>query len=416
MIHRSLLADKIKASNEGTEDLEELLVSLDKKETGPKKVTINKPDHNGVAPLHLSLEQDIKVTKQLLNHSAEINIPNSEAKTALYLACQNNDIKRATTLLLKGAEFQEDPIENLLKIDSTENEMKDLSGLVFAISGSKDRLGIYDKLYNPKNNSEFLFKVVKEDKHKLLKIILMGNDPDRTEFLNKKNKEQDTLLHVAVDNGFFECASLLLQTGVTTKFNGKGYTPGIENFFKPQTADKITPELVKALIKKVRTKNLEMGGEGADRLLSLKKSTNQHLFELVQPQEWDEVSSWRQVGFIHVLENPSLAEALVKWDSADEDKKVAAEAEVRKRMKKGGTTIDVEATPAEEKGITSLRSKEEMAVDAWNEEHNMDEQCKYTAGLSCKMTMMQNSIFKSTKTFHIWHILYFRFLNAQQFG
>ena len=282
MIHRSLLADKIKASNEGTVDLEELLVSLDKKETGPKKVTINKPDHKGVTPLHLSLEQDIKVTKQLLNHSAEINILNSEAKTALYLACQNTDIKRATTLLLQGAEFQEDPIENLLKIDSTENEMKDLTGLVLAISGSKDRWDIYDKLYNPKNNSEFLFKVVKEDKHKLLKIILMGNDPDRTEFLNKKNKEQDTLLHVAVNNGFFECATLLLGAGIkTAKANGKGYTPQIENLFKPETADKITPELVKALIRKVRTKNLEMGGEGADRLLSLKKSTNQHLFELV---------------------------------------------------------------------------------------------------------------------------------------
>ena len=382
MIHRSLLADKIKASNEGTEDLEELLVSLDKKETGPKKVTINKPDHNGVAPLHLSLEQDIKVTKQLLNHSAEINILNSEAKTALYLACQNTDIKRATTLLLQGAEFQEDPIENLLKIDSTENEMKDLTGLVLAISGSKDRWDIYDKLYNPKNNSEFLFKVVKEDKHKLLKIILMGNDPDRTEFLNKKNKEQDTLLHVAVNNGFFECATLLLGAGIKTeKANGKGYTPQIENLFKPETADKITPELVKALIRKVRTKNLEMGGEGADRLLSLKKSTNQHLFELVQPQEWDEVSEWRQVGFIHVLENPSLAEALVKWHSADEDKKAVAEDIVRKTMKKGGTTIDMEGPNVGSKGRQRASpSIEEMAAWAWNVEHDMDEKCKYIFG------------------------------------
>ena len=386
VIHRSLLADKIKASNEGTEELEELLVSLDKKETGPKKVTINKPDHNGVAPLHLSLEQDIKVTKQLLNHSAEINILNSEAKTALYLACQNNDIKRATTLLSNNAQVTRepdptrpirDPIENLFKIDSTENEMKDLTGLVLAISGSKDRKDIYDKLYNPKNNSEFLYKVVKEDKHKLLKIILMGNDPDRTEFLNKKNKEQDTLLHVAVNNGFFECATLLLGAGIKTeKANGKGYTPQIENLFKPETADKITPELVKALIRKVRTKNLEMGGEGADRLLSLKKSTNQHLFELVQPQEWDEVSEWRQVGFIHVLENPSLAEALVKWHSADEDKKAVAEDIVRKTMKKGGTTIDVEGRNVGSKGRQRTSpSIEEMAAWAWNVEHDMDEKC-----------------------------------------
>ena len=383
VIHRSLLAKKIRSSNEDTRDLKELLDALDKKEK-KNKVTINKPDHKGVAPLHLSLERDIKVTKELLNHGAEVDILNSEAKTALYLTCQNKDIKRATTLLLKDARCTmhdergtiSDPIENLLELDPTENEMKDLRGLVLAISGSKDRWKIYDKLYNPKHNSEFLFEVVKKDKRTLLEIILMGKDPERTEFLNKKNKEEDTLLHVAVDNGFFECASLLLQTGVTTKFNGKGYTPGIENFFKPQTADKITPELVKALIRKVRTKNLEMGGEGADRLLSLKKSTNQHLFELVQPQEWDEVSEWRQVGFIHVLENPSLAKALVKWHSADEDKKAVAEDIVRKTMKKGGTTIDVEGRNVGSKGRQRTSpSIEEMAAWAWNVEHDMDEKC-----------------------------------------
>ena len=98
VIHRSLLAEKIKSSGADTKDLEELLDALDKKEK-KNKVTINKPDHKGVAPLHLSLERDIKVTKELLNHGAEVDILNSEAKTALYLTCQKKDIKRATTLL-----------------------------------------------------------------------------------------------------------------------------------------------------------------------------------------------------------------------------------------------------------------------------------------------------------------------------
>ena len=52
----SLLADTIKESNEETTCLKEILDALDKKED-KVKITINKPDHRGVAPLHLSVEQ-----------------------------------------------------------------------------------------------------------------------------------------------------------------------------------------------------------------------------------------------------------------------------------------------------------------------------------------------------------------------
>ena len=254
--------------------------------------------------------------------------------------------------------------------------MKTLPQLVLAIAGSKDKKDIYDKLYNP-NNNLFLFDVVSQGKHGLLETILLGNDPVRTSFLNKRNernKKLDTLLHVAVDNGFVECATLLVGADVKTELNGQGRTPAIENFFKTETADKVTPELVKALIRKVRT-NL-FAKEEADRLLGLKKSTNEHLFELVEPLNWDEISHWRQTGFIHVLENPSLAKALVEWNDADEDKKIAAESEVRACMKRGGSTIDIERTTAEDNPrVTIFVSPEEMAAHAWNETHQMRCKC-----------------------------------------
>ena len=375
----SLLADTIKESNEETTCLKEILEALDKKED-KVKITINKPDHRGVAPLHLSVEQkNIDITRLLLDHGANINIVNSEKQTALHIVCEKEkkDIKRAAMLLSRQAEFSGNPppaIENLFSTDMSEEDMKTLPELVLAIAGSKDKKDIYDKLYNP-NNNLFLFDVVSRGNHRLLETILMGNDPVRTSFLNKRNerdKKLDTLLHVAVDNGFVECATLLVGADVKTELNGQGRTPAIENFFKPETADKVTPELVKALIRKVRT-NLFADKE-ADKLLGLKKSTNEHLFELVEPLNWDEISHWRQTGFIHVLENPSLAKALVEWNSADEDKKIAAESEVRACMKRGGSTIDIERTTAEDNPRVTI-GPEEMAVHAWNETHQM--RCKY---------------------------------------
>ena len=118
-----------------------------------------------------------------------------------------------------------------------------------------------------------------------------------------------------------------------------------------------------------------MAEKEAHKLLGLKRGSNKHLFELVEPMNWDEVSHWRQTGFIHVLENPSLAKALVAWDSADEDKKSAAEFEVKKCMKRGGCTIDIERTTADgNKRVSICVSPEEMAANAWNETHNM--KCK----------------------------------------
>ena len=392
VIHRSLLARAIRASNEEllltdpskesdkeTEFLEEILEALDKKKK-PGKVTINtidKPDHRGVAPLHLSIEQkNIKVTKLLLDYGADIDILNSDKQTALHIACDRKDIRRAALLLLRGAKFSGDPtpaIEKLFSADATEEEMKNLPQLVLAIAGSRDKIDIYEKLYNPDNNP-FLFDVVGQGNHRLLETILMGNDRDRTGFLNKRNKKLDTLLHVAVENGFSECATLLLAADVKTELNGQNRTPAIEDFFKRETAHKVTPELVKALIRKVRT-NL-LAEKEAHKLLGLKRGSNKHLFELVEPMNWDEVSHWRQTGFIHVLENPSLAKALVEWNSADEDKKIAAESEVRACMKRGGSTIDIERTTAEDNPrVTIFVSPEEMAAHAWNETHQM--RCKY---------------------------------------
>ena len=372
----SLLADTMKESNEETKFLEEILEALDKKEK-LNKVTINKPDHRGIAPLHLSIEQkNIKVTKLLLEYGADINILNSEKQTALHIVCERKDFKRAAMLLSRGAEFSGDPppaIEKLFSTDMSEEDMKNLPQLVLAIAGSNDKMDIYDKLYNPDNNM-FLFDVVSQGNHRLLKTILMGNDRDRTSFLNKRNKKQDTLLHVAVENGFAECATLLLGADVKTELNGQNRTPAIEDFFKTETVDQVSPELVKGLVRKVRT-NL-FAPKDADKLLGLKKSTNEHLFELVEPLNWDEVSHWRQTGFIHVLENPSLAKALVEWNSADEEKKIVAESEVRKCIKRGGSTIDIERTTADDNPRVSICvSPEEMAANAWNETHNM--RCKY---------------------------------------
>ena len=383
---RALLADTIKESKDDTTFLEEILDALDKKE--PDKVTINKPDHRGIAPLHLSVEQkNIKVTKLLLDHGADIDILNSEKQTALHIVCERKDMKRAALLLARQAEFSgkgkgekearfsEPPaIENLFSTNMTEEDIKDLPQLVLAIAASPDKIDIYDKLYNPDNNL-FLFDVVSQGNDRLLKTILMGNDRDRTNFLNKRNKKLDTLLHVAVENGFIECATLLLGADVKTELNGQNRTPAIEDFFKAETADQVTPELVKALVRKVRTRLF--APDDADRLLGLQKSTKGHLFELVEPLNWDEVCAWRQTGFIHVLENPSLAKALVEWNSADEDKKRAAELEVEKCIKRGGSTIDIERTMAEDNPrVTVCISPEEMAATAWNETHN--KKCEYS--------------------------------------
>ena len=248
----SLLADTIKESKDDTTFLEEILDALDKKE--PDKVTINKPDHRGIAPLHLSVEQkNIKVTKLLLDHGADIDILNSEKQTALHIVCERKDMKRAALLLARQAEFSgkgkgekearfsEPPaIENLFSTNMTEEDIKDLPQLVLAIAASPDKIDIYDKLYNPDNNL-FLFDVVSQGNDRLLKTILMGNDRDRTNFLNKRNKKLDTLLHVAVENGFVECATLLLGADVKTELNGQNRTPAIEDFFKKETADQVTP-------------------------------------------------------------------------------------------------------------------------------------------------------------------------------
>ena len=242
--------------------------------------------------------------------------------------------------------------------------MKKLPQLVLAIAGSKDKMIIYDKLYNPDNNL-FLFDVVSQGNHRLLKTILTGNDQDRTDFLNKRNKKLDTLLHVAVENGFAETATLLLGADVRMELNGQNHTPAIENFFKTETADQVTPELVKALIRKVRMNLFDK--KEADRLLGLKKSNNKHLFELVDTVDWNEVCHWRDVGFIHVLENPRLAKALIEWFYAVGPLRSRAEDGVKECMNRGGNTMGT---------MTHSDSQvEEMAANAWNDMHAM--KCKY---------------------------------------
>ena len=89
--------------------------------------------------------------------------------------------------------------------------------------------------------------------------------------------------------------------------------------------------------------------------------------------------------------------------SADEDKKAVAEDIVRKTMKKGGTTIDVERPNVGSKGRQRASpSVEEMAAWAWNVEHDMDEKCKYIFGSSYVYANLPSNI-------------HFRFCDTQQF-
>ena len=119
-----------------------------------------------------------------------------------------------------------------------------------------------------------------------------------------------------------------------------------------------TPKHVKELVNKVRGNKMDK--KEADRWLAQWSH-----FNLVDRVDWTEVSGWKDSGFIHVLENLHLVEALLKWHAAESREKNYAEEEVRRCIRRGGVTAYVRTDEEEDKKKTFNQAK-----DAWNELHS----------------------------------------------
>ena len=123
--------------------------------------------------------------------------------------------------------------------------------------------------------------------------------------------------------------------------------------------DVVTAEHVKELVNKVRENTMDK--KEADQRLAQSSKDGSYHYNLVDREDWTEVSGWKDSGFIHVLENLQLGKALLKWHAAES--KIDAEEEVRTCISKGGVTAYIR-TDEEDNRETFNQAK-----DAWNKLH-----------------------------------------------
>merc|ERR1712107_169399 len=163
-------------------------------------------------------------------------------QTPLHLACQSQDIEQATKLVAHKAKMIPNTKNQLLAVEKLIYKNQDLAkvrSLMTEVYQSKEKVKIFKRLLEEKRA---LFTFLEQPA--MLGAILERDepDPDVEEFVNIQDpsKQHQTALHIAVSNGCYASASVLLKAGsYQLKQDRAGLLPDIESLFKLDQASEI---------------------------------------------------------------------------------------------------------------------------------------------------------------------------------
>ena len=168
---------------------------------------VNEPDAHGQIPLHLAAQEgQIENVTLFLRHHSDINCQDNQGRTPLYFAVLNGHCEMTQFLLTIEADLfirEKNEQQTVLHVATFYGHLEIVKLLLL-----KD-----NKLLNLTDNDgkSALHQAVRSvhpDHHELVKYLIdQGSDP------NVENRFKYTPLHFAAQNGFLECAKILIDRG-----------------------------------------------------------------------------------------------------------------------------------------------------------------------------------------------------------
>ena len=283
-----------------------------------KLTLMDRPNSKGVTPLIYSIDKNYEITRILLMHGANPDVPDADGQTALHKACKAEDIKRVILLLRNKARFKKAGVEEAtpdIQNLFVDRNIADINELVTEIRKSKDKIAIYNKVFT---QCFLIFDLLEENKQDMLFRVLGGHshdpDPDLAEFLNVYDNEKNTALHVATSKGLIKTTSLLLAAGAAIKANKDDVTPRIERFFSRENRQELTASLVHGLVKKTKKGLIKIND--TFRILKLELDNGKPVMSLMEGREgeerfWSDVRALDEGAMLRIA--PKMGMTFIEW-------------------------------------------------------------------------------------------------------
>ena len=189
---------------------------------------INAGNEWNTTPLMLAVHFGaLNIVKALLENKADPNVINYRNETALRIACQKNAIDIINTLIDHGADVNEEDVNgaNLLMnyLDKKSNTVNEIPILKLLIERGAN-------VNHQKEDGESVLMVRLKEKEIFEFLIAEKAD------LNLRNKDGNTLLHIAIEKKDIELVKYLLEKNANVNIqNFMGDTPLMQAIYFDQT-------------------------------------------------------------------------------------------------------------------------------------------------------------------------------------
>lgn len=166
---------------------------------------VNKPNDDGMPPLHMAIENNhYDVLKLLINAKANVNSTDHNKDTPLIMASERGELNMVRLLLVAGANINyQNNDKNTALIYASANGHYEIVKKLLSVNANINHL-------NSKNSSALLYSTI-ENQEKIVKLLLLKGAN-----VNQQNNHGNTPMMLAANKGYINLVEMFLQMNADT--------------------------------------------------------------------------------------------------------------------------------------------------------------------------------------------------------